>query len=441
MGDGAVTAGVDVPLEVLPGHAELVYAGLQFLKIGFSFGAADDFSDLGEEDVHAADSAAVRVLLHVEGLDVLGEVYEDDGLLEVFFNQVTLVFALEVRAPVDGILKLDAVCDCLFKDFHGLRVCDLLEGDAKDALHALNEAFVVFLVQELEVVHAVVKGILHKVFHKFFGQGHVVIDVVEGHFGLNHPEFRKVTGSVGILCAESGAEGVDFTNCGGSKLTFQLAGNGEGGLLAEEVLGEVNVALLVQGDVLQVHGGYLEHVSCAFGIGFRDERGMEIHEALFIEELVDGKGHGVADAENCAEGVGPEAHVGYAAEVLKGGVLFLEGEAHGVAVSKDLDFRSLDFHGLAAAHGLYQLSFYGQGCTGGDALDEFFVKELRICYNLDIVDGGAVVEGDELHLFVSSLSAYPSFGKHFHARLHLEQSLDFSSFGAFHIIFDTIMQR
>ena len=154
----------------------------------------------------------------------------------MFFHKVTLVLTLEVSAPVDGILELDAVCDGLFKDFHGLSVGDLLESDAKDGAHTLYEAVVVFVVKELEVIHTVVQGILDKVFHEFLRQGHIVVYVVEGHFRLNHPELRKVAGSVGILCAESGAEGVDLTNCSCSKFTFQLAGNGKGGLLPEEVL-------------------------------------------------------------------------------------------------------------------------------------------------------------------------------------------------------------
>ena len=155
---------------------------------------------------------------------------------------------------------------------------------------------------------------------------------------------------------------------------------------------------------------------------------MEVHKPLLIEELVDGEGHGVTDAEDGPEGVGPEAHMGNASEELKGGVLLLERETHRVAFSKHFNCLCLDLHGLAASLGLYKVSLYGKGRSGGDSLYEFFVEEFRVCYYLDVIDGGTVVEGDEFYLFVSSLGPDPSFGQNFYPRLHLKQSLDFGSF-------------
>ena len=72
--------------------------------------------------------------------------WKDDGLLEVLFYQVALVLALEISAPVDRVLKLDAIGNCLFQNLHGLRVGDSLERNAKDALHTGDEAVVVFVV-------------------------------------------------------------------------------------------------------------------------------------------------------------------------------------------------------------------------------------------------------------------------------------------------------
>ena len=199
-------------------------------------------------------------------------------------------------------------------------------------------------------------------------------------------------------------------------------------VLAEEVLGEVHVALLVQRDVLEVHRGDLEHVTGALRVGFGDERGMEIDEALVVEELVDSEGHRVADAEDRTESVGPEAHVRDAPEILQRSILLLEREAHRVALADDLDLLGLDFHGLAAADGRDELALHSEGRAGGDALEELLVEELGIRHDLDIVDGGTVVEGDELHLPVASLRPDPTFGQHFAARLHPEQFLDLDSF-------------
>ena len=350
----------------------------------------------------------------------------------MFFYQIALVLALEVRAPVHRVLELDAVCHGLFKDFHGLCVGDTLEGNAQNASHALDEAVVVFVVEELEVIHAVIKGILHQVFHKFLGQFHVVLEVVEGHFGLDHPELCQVAGRVGILCTEGGAKGVDFTYSGGTQLTLQLTGYGEGGLLSKEVLAEVYVALLVQRNVLEVHGGYLEHVSCALSVGLGDEGSVQVYKAFLVKEGMDGVGHGVTDAKDGAKGIGSEAHVGYAAEILQRSVLFLKRETHGIAVSQNFHFRGLDFYSLTTSHGSHKLAFYGQRGSCGDALDEFFVKELGIGYDLDIVDGRTVIEGDEFNLFIASFCADPTLCQHFYARLRGKQSLDFGSFQSFH---------
>ena len=152
---------------------------------------------------------------------------------------------------------------------------------------------------------------------------------------------------------------------------------------------------------------------------------------------MDGEGHGVADTENGPEGVGPEAHVGDAAEVLEGGVLLLEGEAHWVAFSQHLYLPGLDFHGLAAAHGGHQFTLDGERCAGSDALQELFVEELRISDNLNVIDGGTVVEGNEFDLFVASFGADPAFGQNLLARLRGKQSLDFASFYGFHKVCST----
>ena len=273
-----------------------------------------------------------------------------------------------------------------------------------------------------------VQGVLDEVFHELLGELHVVVDVVEGHFRLDHPELREVARGVGVLRPEGGAEGVDLAHGGGAELALELAAHGEAGLLAEEVLGEIHIALLVQRDVLEVHRGDLEHVAGALRVGFGDERGVQIDEALVVEELVDGESHGVADAEDGAEGVRPEAHVRDAAEVLQGGVLLLEREAHRVAFADDLDLLGLDLHGLAAADGGDELALHGEGGAGGDALEELLVEEFRVRDYLDVIDGGTVVEGDEFDLSVASLRPDPTFGQHFRARLHPEQFLDLASF-------------
>ena len=57
---------------------------------------------------------AVRVLLHIERLDLAWIVSHDDRTFEVFFYEIALMLATEVHSPTsDRELKLHAVSDCL----------------------------------------------------------------------------------------------------------------------------------------------------------------------------------------------------------------------------------------------------------------------------------------------------------------------------------------
>ena len=56
--------------------------------------------------------------------------------------------------------------------------------------------FLAALAEEFDVVAAVVESILNQIFQHFLGEVHVVLEVEESNFWLNHPEFCKVTRSV-----------------------------------------------------------------------------------------------------------------------------------------------------------------------------------------------------------------------------------------------------
>src|SRR5689334_14379178 len=88
-------------VEVHFGH-ELV----EHVEAFFALGAADDLAHAGGEDLHGGNGFAVVVDAHVEGLDVLGVVHDDDGLLEMVLGEVAILLGLEVDAPLDGELEL-----------------------------------------------------------------------------------------------------------------------------------------------------------------------------------------------------------------------------------------------------------------------------------------------------------------------------------------------
>ena len=99
-----------------------------------------------------------------------------------------------------------------------------------------------------------------------------------------------MTGGIGVLGTECGTEGVDLTESRGTKLAFELTGNGECGRLGIEVLGVIYLTLFILGEIVKVERGDLEHRSGSLAVTGRDEGCVEIIESSFVEELVDGKG-------------------------------------------------------------------------------------------------------------------------------------------------------
>ncbi len=79
------------------------------------------------------------------------------------------------------------------------------------------------LGKEVDVVGTMFEGISDAVFYEFLGEVHIVLNLVERHFRLNHPELRKVAGRVGVFGAESRPERVDASEGRCSELAFELA--------------------------------------------------------------------------------------------------------------------------------------------------------------------------------------------------------------------------
>jgi hypothetical protein len=81
------------------------------------------------------------------------------------------------------------------------------------------------------------------VLEEALGQIGVGRQVSEGDLRLDHPELRQVPAGVAVLGAEGRPEGVDLRQGQAVGLDVQLPADGEEGLLAEEVLAEVGLAL------------------------------------------------------------------------------------------------------------------------------------------------------------------------------------------------------
>ncbi len=415
---GAVATRVEVPPHVLHRDVEFLDAAHQLVVVLLTDAAADDLADLREEHVGALYGEAgealtlalflhVVVELHVEGLDFLRVVDHDDRLLEVFFHQVALVLACQIHTPTHRELELLAVFDGLFQYLDAFGVGQTHKLGVYHAAQALDEAVVDHLVEELEVIHAVVEGPADAVFDELLLEGRQLVHLVEGHLRLDHPELGQVARGVAVLGAEGGAEGVDLAQRGGAELAFELAADGEGGELAEEVLLPVDGAVLLAGRVLGVEGRDVEHLAGTLAVAGGDERRVEVEEAALVEEGVDGHGHVVAQTHDGAEGVGAQAQVAYLAQELHAVSLLLQWVGVGVGLAVDDDALGLHLDGLAASLALHQLALHADAGTGGDAA-QLFLELLWVCDDLDIVDDGAVVDGKEGDILVATLGADPS---------------------------------
>ena len=176
------------------------------------------------------------------------------------------MLAGQVASPVDGELELVSVGHGLFQYFDTLGVGQAHELRVHHALQALYQARVYHLVEEGQVVPAIIQRPLHAVLDELFFQVHQFVQVGKGHLGLNHPELGQVTRRVGVLGTESRPERIDGAQGSGCQLAFQLAGHRQAGLLAKEVVIVDDGAVLVLLQVVEVHRSHLKHLSGALAV-------------------------------------------------------------------------------------------------------------------------------------------------------------------------------
>ena len=224
---------------------------------------------------------------------------------------------------------------------------------------------------------------------------HVAVQVAEGHLRLDHPKLGGVALGVGLFSPEGGAEGVHVPEGHGEVLGVELAGDGQAGGLAEEVLGEVHFAVGGEGRVLGVQSGHPEHLAGTLAVGGGDDGGVDVHEALALEEVVDGVGGGGAHPEGGGEEVGAGAQVLDGAQKLHRVALLLEGVVGGGGALHSDGVR-LELQGLLGLgsedHGAGDHQG-GPHVLPGDLLEVIQARGLH--HHLEVFQAGAVVELDK----------------------------------------------
>ena len=318
----AVAPQVAVPPVVLRLHAQLPNAALQQLQTFLALAAADDLADAGDKAVRRGHGLAVVVQAHVERLDLLGIVGDEHRLLVDLLGEIALVLGLEVGAPLHLVVELVVV---FLQDLHRVGVADAAEIAGGHMLQTLLQPLVHEAVEELDLLRAALQHPADDVLDHGLGHVHVAGQIAEGHLRLDHPELGGVALGVGIFGAEGRAKGVHIAKGHGEVLGVQLAGHGQAGLFAEEVLGVVHLPVLGLGDVVQIQGGHLEHLAGALAVAAGDDGGLHIDEAPALEELMHRIGRHGADAERGGKQVGAGTEVLDGAQELHAVTLLLQG--------------------------------------------------------------------------------------------------------------------
>ena len=170
----AEAARVKIPVHLLGFDTEAPHAFYKFVIVGLTDGAADDFANLWKEDISALHSFSIFIEFHVECLDFLGIVSHDDRLLEVFFNEVALVFGGQIAPPVDGEFKLLALGNSFFEQTNPFCIGEAYEIGRNNGIETFEQCGIDHFVEKLQVVLTVIQSPAYTVFDKIFLKVHQI---------------------------------------------------------------------------------------------------------------------------------------------------------------------------------------------------------------------------------------------------------------------------
>ena len=173
-----------------------------------------------------------------------------------------------------------------------------------DGFEAGDALLVDAVVEQGEIVMVLFKDVLRQEPDHLFGQIHVVGKSVKRHFRLHHPELGKMTGRIGVFCAERRSEGIDLAERERVNLSFKLAGHREPGLLAEKVFSVIDISLIGPGRFFHIERGDLKQRARAFTVARGYDGRMHMEKTALLEKTVDGEGKRAAQAGNGTERVG-----------------------------------------------------------------------------------------------------------------------------------------
>ena len=343
------------------------------------------------------------------------------------------MLGLQVNAPAYFILEVVIV---LFQQFDGIGVAHAGKIAVGNQLQTLDQALIKELIEECQLVRAVIQQVADNILGHGLGGVHVGIQVSKCHFRLNHPELCGMAGIIALLCAEGRAKGVNLAQGHCHGLGFQLAGNRQVDRALEEVLAVIHLAVLGLGHIVQVQGSNLEHLACAFAVRTGKDGGVYIGKAVLVEELMQGISGLAAHTERSVKGVGAGAQVGQGAQVIHAHLVFLQrviaaaGTQHRNGISVDLK-RLLSVGGQHQGAGHFKAGVQAGFCNLG-----IVFQLVRLENDLHGLIAAAVCQRDKTDLFRIAHGFCPAADSNFAAirRGSLIERCNFNSFHVFPLL-------
>ena len=338
---------------------------------------------------------------------------------------------LQVDAPLDGVVELVAG---LFEQLHGVGIRDAAEVVVHHVVQALEQALVHEGVEELHLLRALFEhGVDDELHHRLHAL-EIVVEVGKRHLRLDHPELSGVALGVGVLGAERGAEGIHITKGEREVFGVELAGYGQVRALAEEVLGEIYLAVGRARDIVEVERRDAEHLARALAVGARDDRGLDVDKAAVLEERVHRlRGH-AADAERRTEEVRARAQVLDRAQELHAVAFFLQRVVR-CGRALDRDAVGLELERLLGVRCEHELAVHDERRADVLAGDLVIIFELAALeHDLKALEAAAVVELDKAEIFHVADRARPAADGQALAAEGLRGCVDAGDVLSFHII-------
>ena len=133
-------------------HTQFMDPVQKLVIVVFTLGATDDLSNTRNQTIHCCNGLIVRVQFHIEGLDFLRIIGNEDRTLEDLLGQITLMLGLKVTAPENLIVKFVIM---LLELLDSIGISDAAEIGRSNMLQAVQKALINKLVKELHFFRSI----------------------------------------------------------------------------------------------------------------------------------------------------------------------------------------------------------------------------------------------------------------------------------------------